>query len=82
MNPIRMLKIYRRASKLGDLFEEAAVSKSLFTSKTFWFQVLTASASLLGVIPLPPEYVAVGAAVINVGLRLVSDAPVHVVTPK
>ena len=78
MGPIRLLKIYRRASKLGDLFEEAAVSKSLFTSKTFWFQVLTAGASLLGIVPLPPEYIAVGVAVINVGLRLVTDKPVHV----
>jgi hypothetical protein len=82
MNPIRLLKIYRRADKLANLFEEAAVSKSLFTSKMFWFNVLTASASLLGVIPAPPEYVAVAQGLINVALRLVTDTPVHVVTPK
>ena len=79
MNPIRLLTIYKRANTLANLFEEATVSKSLFASKTFWFQVLTAAASLLGVVPLPPEYVAVGVAVINVLLRLVSDRPVHIV---
>lgn len=57
------------------------MSKSLFKTRTFWFQVFTAGASLLGVIPLPPEYVAVGAALINIGLRFVTDKPVHLVSP-
>lgn len=82
MNPLRLLNIYRAARRLSGLFEEAAVSKSLFQSKVFWFNVLTASAALLQVIPLPPEYTAVIVAVINVGLRLVTDTATHVVTPK
>ena len=79
MNPIRLLKLYARANRLVGLLEEARMSKSLFTSKLFWFNVLTASASLLDVIPLPPEYMAVAVSVINIGLRLVTNKPVHVV---
>jgi len=82
MNPIRMLKIYRRASKLGDLFEEAAVSKSLFTSKLFWVNAITGAVSLLEVVPLPQEYVVPSLAIANVILRLMTNTPVHVVTPK
>ena len=67
--------------KLAGLLEEAQVSKSLFTSKLFWFNVLSSAAALLGVIPLPPEYVAVGTGVINIALRFVTTTPVHVVTP-
>jgi len=54
------------------------VSKSLFKSKTFWFNVLTASAALTGVIPLAPEYTATIVGVINVLLRLVTEKPVHI----
>ena len=78
MNPIRTIKILRRAQALFGLFEEASVSKSLFTSKTFWFNVVTAVAGLLQVIPMPPEYAALSVGIINVVLRLVTDKPVHV----
>lgn len=81
MNPLRLLTIYRRAQTLAGYVEEASVSKSLFRSKIFWFNVLTATAGLLQVIPLPPEYTAVGVGVVNVILRLVTDTPVHVVNP-
>ena len=79
MNPLRLLTIYRKANRLASLLEEAQVSKSLFTSKLFWFNVLSSTAALLGVIPLPPEYVAVGTGVINIALRFVTTTPVHVV---
>lgn len=79
MNPLQLLKIYRRAQKLAGFVEEAKMSKSLFASKLFWFNVLSASAAVLGVIPLPPEYVAVGTGVINIALRFVTKQPVHVV---
>jgi hypothetical protein len=83
MNPIRMLKIYRRASRLGDLFEEAAVSKSLFKSYIFWTQVVSAALELNAVLPLPPGYTALGGQVLTIALRLLrSNGPVHVVTPK
>ena len=81
MNPIQFLRIYRKAMKLTGLLQEASVSKSLFTSKIFWFNILTATAGLLQVIPLPPEYTTVGVGVVNVILRLVTDKPVHVVSP-
>jgi hypothetical protein len=58
------------------------MSKSLFTSKLFWFNVFTGAAGVLGVIPLPPEYVALGTAIINVALRFVTSAPVHLVAPR
>lgn len=79
MNPVRLLKIYRRANKLAGYFEEAQVSKSLWKSKVFWFNVLTASAELMQILPLPPGAVTIAAAVINIGLRFVTDKPVHVV---
>ena len=78
MNVMQLWRIYRRAQELAGFLEEAQVSKSLFTSKLFWFNVLTAAAALLDVIPLPPEYTAVAVGVINVALRVVTDQPVHV----
>ena len=57
------------------------MSKSILSSKLFWFNVLTAGAALLDVIPLPPEYTAVAVGVINIALRFVTDKPVHLVTP-
>ena len=79
MNPFRLLTIYRRANRVADLLQEASVSKSLFTSKLFWFNLLTGAAALVNVIPLPPEYTAVAVAIVNIGLRLVTTTPVHVV---
>ena len=76
MNPIKMLAIYRKASVVMDLLEDAKMKKSLWKSKTFWFQILSGAAALSGVIPLAPEHVAIATAVINVGLRFVTDKPV------
>ena len=78
MNPIRMFTIYRRAQKLAGYMEEAAMSKSLWKSRTFWFNLLTAAAELTAVLPLPPGTLTIAAAVINVALRLVTSEPVHV----
>ncbi|MEL0114283.1 MAG: hypothetical protein VW835_21350 [Rickettsiales bacterium] len=94
MNPIKLLKIYTRANRLVDLFTRASsdwdarkeqglpMSKSLFLSKTFWFNALTAVAELTQVLPLPVGTVAVIATVVNVGLRFVTDSPVHVLPKK
>lgn len=79
MNIIRTVQLLRRAQKLFGLFEEASVSKSLFLSKLFWFNVLTAGASLAEVIPVPPKYAGLTIGVINILLRLVTATPVHVV---
>lgn len=94
MNPIRLLKLARRASRLLDLMDRGSkdwdarkdkgedMSKSLFTSKTFWFNVLTAAAELSQVLPLPAGTLAIVATVVNIGLRMVTDQPVHLVSPK
>jgi len=48
----------------------------IFKSRTVWFQVLSAVAAVAGVIPLPPEMLAVIVSVVNVGLRLVTTSPI------
>lgn len=78
MNPLKMLAIYRKASVVIDLLEDAKMNKKLWQSKTFWFNVLSGAAALSGVIPLAPEYLAISTAVINVGLRFLTDKPVSI----
>ena len=79
MNPIKLLKIYKRANLFFSLLEEASVSKSLFKSKIFWVNILTAANELLGVVPIPH---AIGAlAVVNIALRLITRQPVHMIPP-
>ena len=81
MNPLKLFTIYRRAHKLAGYFEEAQVSKSVFRSKLFWFNVLTTSAELANLIPLPPGTALIVSNLINIALRFVTDKPVHLVTP-
>ena len=54
--------------------------KSLFTSKTFWFNVFSGAAMLADVIPLPPGTVAILSSVINIALRVITTGPVRVLT--
>lgn len=56
--------------------------KSIFASKTFWFNILSGAATLVGTAAeiMPPQYApyaAAAIAVINLGLRVVTDQPVH-----
>lgn len=56
-------------------------TKSLFASKTFWFNVLSGAAQVLGYADglIPPQYapfVALGHAVLNIALRAVTSTPV------
>jgi len=78
MHPLKLLTIYRRAHRLGDLLEDGQMNKALWKSKTFWFNVLTAATELTQVLPIPPGTLAIAAAVINIGLRVVTDQPVTV----
>ena len=78
MNVFRMIKLYRTGQRLAGYFEEAQVSKSLFISKTFWFNVLTAAAEIAGIVPLPPGTAVLIVAGINVALRVITKGPVHV----
>lgn len=89
MNPLKLLKIYNKANRVASLVEEGThsyerthdVSKSLFVSKTFWFNLVTATVELTGVLPIPQGTAAGILAVGNVALRLLTNQPVHIVDP-
>lgn len=55
--------------------------KSLFASKTFWFNVLSAVVTIAGIIPANPVTTGI-IAVGNVVLRLVTNQPVSVTGSK
>jgi hypothetical protein len=63
-------------------------SKPIWQSKTFWLNALTAAAGVLVVlsgmaeqIPSPYiEWIGVALAIVNIGLRLVTDQPVTITT--
>lgn len=90
MNPIRLLRILGKANRLFSLLQQGTasyerthdVSKSLFASKIFWFNLVTAAVELSGVLPLPPGVAVAVVGVGNVVLRLLTTQPVHVVAPK
>ena len=82
MNVIQLWKIYRRAQKLAGFLEEAQMSKSLFTSKLFWFNVLTAAATLTGYLPLDPATAVLVASGINAALRLITHQPITFTAPE
>lgn len=90
MNPIKLLRIYAKANKFFSLMEQASmsyeqngsVSKSILSSKTFWFNLVTAAVELSGVLPLPPGVAATTVAVGNIIIRLLTTQPVHVVSER
>ena len=58
------------------------MSRSLFVSKTFWINVLTASVEVTGALSgiIPPGALTLVLAGLNVAIRLVTKGPVHVLT--
>lgn len=86
MNPIRMFRIYRAVSRVARQLEDAAVSKSLFASKTFWINLIPALLELAQVVGdarlVPTEYLLVATTVLNIVNRLLTTQPVHLVAPK
>ena len=78
MNPIKLWKIYKRAQKVITLLERGKMNKSLFKSKTFWFNLLTAGAEFAQIIPLPPGTSLIISNITNIGLRLITDKAVTV----
>jgi hypothetical protein len=50
--------------------------KSIFKSKTFWFNILTIVAASTGVLPITPEVATIVNAAVNVGLRTVTTQSV------
>ena len=57
------------------------MTKNIFASKTLWFNLLTAVAELIGVLPLAPGTAIVAAAIVNCGLRIVTAQGVHLRQP-
>ncbi len=58
-------------------------TKSIFSSRTFWFNLLTGAADLIGHAAgiIPPQYqpyIAAASALINIGLRWVTTQPVSI----
>ena len=52
-------------------------SKSIFRSKTFWFNVLSLGLTTLADLPIDPVYMGVITAVGNMFLRMTTKQPVH-----
>ena len=88
VNPFTMLRIYGRMSRVLGLVraasasyeKEGSMSKSLFTSKSFWLNTLTASVEVTGALSgvIPPGALTLVLAGLNVAIRLVTKGPVHV----
>ncbi len=90
MNLWRTIKILKRAQTFFGLLEKGSkdwdglklkgedMSKSLFQSRIFWVQVLTAAAELSQVLPLPTGVATVIGATATAILRVFSAQPVHV----
>lgn len=54
-------------------------SKSLFASKTFWFNVLTFGGTIAGILPVKLSAIAVP--LVNLGLRIVTNQAVTLNIP-
>ena len=88
VNPFTLLRIYGRMSRVLGLFRSASasynegdsMSRSLFVSKSFWLNVLTASVEVTGALAgvIPPGALTLVLAGLNVAIRLVTKGPVHV----
>lgn len=53
-------------------------SKSLFASKTFWLNALGIGALVVPGLPLAPATIGLILAALNVGNRMLTQGPVHV----
>ena len=90
MNPFRFLRLYSSVSRVLALIQSAsasyneggAMSRSLFVSKTFWLNVLTAAVEVTGALSsvIPPGALTLVLAGLNVAIRIITDGPVHVLT--
>ena len=84
MNPWHIFTLYRRVTRVSDLMQEATV-KSLWTSKTFWFNVLSALLEVFQLVTqyqlLPPGITTIAVNIINIFLRMVTTQPVTMGTP-
>ena len=90
MNPFTFLRLYGSMSRVLTLLQsasasyakEGAMSRSLFVSKTFWLNVLTAAVEVTGALSsvIPPGALTLVLASLNVAIRIITHGPVHVLT--
>ena len=88
MNPFRFLRLYSSVSRVLALIQSAsyneggAMSRSLFVSKTFWLNFLTAAVEVTGALSsvIPPGALTLVLAGLNVAIRIITHGPVHVLT--
>jgi len=90
VNPFRFLRLYDSMSRVLTLLQsasasyakEGAMSRSLFVSKTFWLNFLTAAVEVTGALSdvIPPGALTLVLAGLNVAIRIITDGPVHVLT--
>ena len=84
MNPVTAWTLFRKGKAVADQIEQAN-SKALWKSKTFQFNLLTAVGELVQVMSgtnlVPPGTLAIVAALINIGLRTITNEPVHIAPP-
>ena len=90
MNPFRFLRLYDSMSRVLTLLQsasasyakEGAMSRSLFVSKTFWLNFLTAAVEVTGALSdvIPPGALTLVLAGLNVAIRIITHGPVHVLT--
>jgi hypothetical protein len=53
VNPLRLIKIYTRGTRLLDTLDDAAATPRLYLDPLYRSRVLTATAALVEVLPLP-----------------------------
>jgi uncharacterized membrane protein len=90
VNPFRFLRLYGLVSRVLTLLQsasasyakEGAMSRSLFVSKTFWLNFLTAAVEVTGALSdvIPPGALTLVLAGLNVAIRIITNGPVHVLT--
>jgi len=68
--------------KIKQEVNQVKETKNLLTSRTFWVNLLTLAASLLGVLPVPPEVALIISNVLNIGLRILTGKPVTIFPQK
>ena len=56
------------------------ITKSLFLSKTFWFNIVTVCIELSGVLPIPPGVAGIVVGIGNIALRTLTNQSVHVLS--
>ena len=90
MNPFRFLRLYSSMGRVLALLKSAsasyeeggAMSRSLFATKTFWLNFLTAAVEVTGALSsvIPPGALTLVLASLNVAIRIITHGPVHVLT--